>query len=209
MALVQVDVKTSEGHLPRDAARLIRVATRRIDDFTENTRQQPIPAFVPSDFTAAYWTLAAIQEQSLAVGTLFCEWGSGFGVVTCLAALLEYEAYGIEIERELVAEAASLASDFDIAAEFAEGSFVPADADDIAVTPGEVAWLATEGADAYEALQIDLDDFDIIYAYPWPDEDDILGDVFDSYAAEGALLVTYNGIDDVRVRRKVNRRRRR
>ena len=77
------------------------------------------------------------------------------------------------------------------------------------MTPGEVAWLATEGADAYEALQIDLDDFDIIYAYPWPDEDDILGDVFDSYAAEGALLVTYNGIDDVRVRRKVNRRRRR
>ncbi len=209
MALVEVDVKTSESRLPSPVEEFIREATQRIDDFTENTRQQPIPAFVPSDFIAAYWVLAAIQEQSLAVGSLFCEWGSGFGVVTCLAALLEYEAYGIEIERSLIAEAESLAVDFDIAAEFAVGSFVPADADDIAVTPGEVAWLATEGADAYESLQIDLDDFDIIYAYPWPDEDDILGDVFNSFAAEGALLVTYNGLDDVRVRRKVRRRRRR
>ncbi|MCA9025274.1 MAG: hypothetical protein KDA86_08690 [Planctomycetaceae bacterium] len=209
MALVEVAVKMNEGRLPQEVARFLHVASKRIDDFTENTRRQPIPAFVPSDFVAAYWILSAIQEQSQAVGTLFCEWGSGFGVVTCLAALLEYEAYGIEIERTLVAEAEKLAADFDIPAEFVEGSFVPADADDIAVTPGEVAWLATEGPDAYEALQIELDDFDIIYAYPWPGEDDILGDVFEAYASEGALLVTYNGLEDMRVRRKVLRRRRR
>ena len=209
MALVEVDVKVSTGRLPADVDSFIREATQRIDDFTENSRRQPIPAFVPSDFVAAYRVLEAIQDQSLAVGTLFLEWGSGFGVATCLAAMLEYEAYGIEIERALVEEAESLAADFDIPAEFAEGSFVPEDADVIAFTPGEVAWLSTEGANAYEALQIDLDDFDIIYAYPWPDEDDILGDLFNSFASEGALLVTYNGIDDVRVRRKVYRRRRR
>lgn len=209
MSLVEVDVKVSTSRLSADVDRFICEATQRIDDFTENSRRQPIPAFVPSDFFAAYRVLAAIQEQSLAVGTLFCEWGSGFGVVTCLAAMLEYEAYGIEIERNLVEEAESLAADFDLPAQFAEGSFVPEDADVIAFTPGEVAWLSTEGANAYEALEIELDDFDIIYAYPWPDEDDILGDLFNSFASEGALLVTYNGIDDVRVRRKVYRRRRR
>lgn len=154
MALVEVAVKMNEGRLPQEVARFLHVASKRIDDFTENTRRQPIPAFVPSDFVAAYWILSAIQEQSQAVGTLFCEWGSGFGVVTCLAALLEYEAYGIEIERTLVAEAEKLAADFDIPAEFVEGSFVPADADDIAVTPGEVAWLATEGPDAYERSRL-------------------------------------------------------
>ncbi len=209
MAMVDVEVQSNAGRLPADVAKFIKDATQRIDDFTENTRRQPIPAFVPSDFEAAYWVLAAIQEQALSVGTLFCEWGSGFGVVTSLAALLEYEAYGIEIEQSLVTEAERLAADFDISAEFVQGSFIPPDADDIALTPGDVAWLATEGADAYEALQIDLDDFDIIYAYPWPDEDDILGEVFESFAAEGALLVTYNGLDDLRVRRKVHRRRRR
>jgi hypothetical protein len=33
---------------------------------------------------------------------VFCEWGSGFGTATCLAALLGYEAYGLEIDAELV-----------------------------------------------------------------------------------------------------------
>lgn len=207
MALVDVMLHTRDDRLPREIRKFLRDAERRIEDFTEESRNHPIPAFVPSDFAAAYWALAAIEEHRMAPGTLFCEWGSGFGVVTCLAAYLEFEAYGIEIEPELVAEAESLAHDYEIAAEFIEGNFVPPGAEVMAVTPGEVSWLATEGGDPYLELGLDVNDFDVIYAYPWPGEDDLLGQLFDQYGADDALLVTYDGLEHLRVRRRVARRR--
>jgi hypothetical protein len=208
MALVDVTVHVKEGRPPEEVWRFLREAERRIEEFTEATRNHPIPAFVPSDFMAAYGVLAVIDEQALAAGSLFCEWGSGFGVVTCLAAYLEFEAYGIEIEPALVREAEQIAADFDLPAQFAEGNFVPPDAEGLAATPGEVSWLATEGRNAYEELGLNVDDFDVIYAYPWPGEDDILGDLFERFAADGALLVTYNGVEDFRVRRRIRRRNR-
>lgn len=207
MALVDVTLHVGDRRLPREIRRFLRDAERRIAEFTEASRHHPIPAFVPSDFAAAYRVLAAIEEQSLAAGSLFCEWGSGFGVVTCLAAWLEFEAYGIEIEDALVNEAVALADDYGIAAEFATGNFVPPGADLLAGGPGELAWLATEGESPYEEWGVEIDDFDIIYAYPWPGEADLLGQLFDQYAAEGALLVTYDGLDDLRVRRRVRPRR--
>jgi hypothetical protein len=208
MALVDVAIDVKAGRPPEEMRRFLREAERRIEEFTEATRNHPIPAFVPSDFMAAYGVLAAIEEQSLAAGSLFCEWGSGFGIVTCLAAFREFEAYGIEIEPALVREAEQIASDFDLSAQFVEGNFVPPDAEGLAATPGEVAWLSMEGRNSYAELGLNVDDFDIIYAYPWPGEDDILGELFHRFAAEGALLVTYNGVEDFRVRRRIRRRAR-
>jgi len=209
MALVEVALHAATEQLPHEIRRFLRVAERRIEEFTDSAHRHPIPAFVPSDFIAAYWALMAIEERSLSAGSLFCEWGSGFGVVTCLAAWMEFEAYGIEIEPDLVREAEALARDFDVPAEFVEGNFVPPGAETLAVTPGEVAWLATEGADAYGELGLSVDDFDVIYAYPWPGEDDVLGELFDRFASEGALLVTYGGVEDLRIRRCVRHRRHR
>jgi hypothetical protein len=52
------------------------------------------------------------------------------------------------------------------------------------------------------------DDFDIIFAYPWPDEAQVVDDLFDRYAAAGAVLLTYEGGADFRLRRKIAKRRR-
>jgi hypothetical protein len=49
---------------------------------------------------------------------------------------------------------------------------------------------------------------DVVFAYPWPDEESVTGELFDRYAGAGALLVTYHGGDDFRLRRKAARRRR-
>ena len=65
--------------------------------------------------------LRALSEGGLARGWRFCEWGSGFGVVVGLAALVEFDACGIEIEALLVAEARKLADDFDLPVEFGQG----------------------------------------------------------------------------------------
>jgi hypothetical protein len=208
MALTTVELPLQRGPLPGIVAEFIRESQRRIDRFAESSRSEPIPAFVPSDFAAAYRTLTAISSLSLATGQLFCEWGSGFGVVTGLAAMAEYDASGIEIEPLLVEEARQLAEDFQLPCEFACGSFIPDEADEIALSPSELAWLSTDAPAAYSELQLNVDDFDIIYAYPWPDEQDILGELFDQFASDGALLCTYESPEEILVRRKVRRRRR-
>lgn len=68
---------------------------------------------------------------------------------------------------------------------------------------GEFAWLDTDAPSAYDDLGVDVDDFDVLFAYPWPGEEDVVVDLFERYAAVGALLVTYQGVEAVHVRRKV------
>ena len=49
-------------------------------------------------FAGAYRSLRALAATVEAPGRLFCEWASGLGVVAGLAALLEFDAFGIGCE---------------------------------------------------------------------------------------------------------------
>jgi hypothetical protein len=160
------------------------------------------PAFVPCNFGAAYGLLQHLAAQALTAGTLFCEWGSGFGVVACLAALLEFDAFGIEVDSTLVHASRRLAADFDLPVEFAQGSFIPAGDRIRTRAAGSFAWLATTDAPAHEQLGLATEDFGVIFAYPWPDEERALGQLFERHAGAGALLVTHHGGEDFRLRRK-------
>ena len=42
-----------------------------------------------------------------------------------------------------------------------------------------------------------------MFAYPWPGEDDLIANLFERYAAEEALLLTYDQFDSIYLRRKV------
>jgi protein-L-isoaspartate O-methyltransferase len=145
---------------------------------------------------------------------LFCEWGSGFGVVAALAAMLEFDVCGIEIEGELLDASRQLAEDFDLPVDLVHGSFIPEGAQAFTEqaysnSSSDWAWIVTDADDAYDELGLEPDDFDVIFAYPWPGEESVLSGLFERVAAEGALLLTYNQFDSVRLRRKVSRRRRR
>ena len=142
------------------------------------------PAFVPSDFTAAYLALRALEESDLAPGRSFCEWGSGFGVAACLAAMLDFDACGIEAEEELVECARRLADDYGLPVQFACGSFLPAGK----VADGEYAWLITDGRCGHRELGLDPEDFDVIYAYPWPDEERLTAELFAQRGAAGCCV---------------------
>jgi hypothetical protein len=102
----------------------LRQADRRIRRYHRRYRNS---AFVPCNFGGAYGILQHLAAQAAAAGTLFCEWGSGFGVVTCLAALLEFGAYGIEVDSTLVRASRRSAAEFGLPFEFAQGSFIPPD----------------------------------------------------------------------------------
>lgn len=204
MPLVDLEIPRHDGRLPAEVRRLIRDADRRIADFQIWSR---VPAFVPSNFEPAYRVLRGVADAQLARGTRFCEWGSGYGAVTCLASLLDWEAVGIEVEAELVAEARRLADDHGLTAEFVAGSFVPRGGEARVLKAGEYAWFTTTADDAYDELGLGPDDMDLVFAYPWPDEEGVTADLFDRYAGPGALLVTFHGGDDFRLRRKRNKKK--
>src|SRR5947208_15777027 len=98
MPLTEVFLDRSEAAVPADVRAFLREADRRIDEFQRCVR---VPGFVPSDFARTYGVLRNLSEANLTPGNLFCEWGSGFGVVACLAAMLDFDAVGIEIEADL------------------------------------------------------------------------------------------------------------
>jgi hypothetical protein len=205
MPLVNVPLPIRSTAIPGDVRAFLSEARQRIDDFQKESR---ILAFVPSDFELVYAALAALADVTPVNGSLFCEWGSGFGVVACLAAMLDFDACGIEIEGELVAAARSLADDFGLPVEFVHGSFLPSGFDPHA-TGEEYAWLTTSNESPGEEMDLAPEDFDVIFAYPWPDEEYVTENVFQRFARTGALLVTYHGSDDFRLRRKGRSRQRR
>jgi hypothetical protein len=186
--------------LPGDVRAFLREADRRIERFT---RYRHCPGFVPCDFVRAYGLLRALSESTLATGSLFCEWGSGFGVVACLAAMLDFESHGIEIQGELVDEAQQLARDFELPVEFLHASFIPEGSEKCLARDEPFAWLTTEASAALDEVSLDPGAFDVIFAYPWPDEEHVIPALFEQHAGVGALLLTYHGLEDLRVRRKV------
>ncbi len=204
MRLNKIELQTTPAPVPDDVAELLADAELRLQQYDAKF-QASIPAFVPSDFEQVYHALAWIDASQLAAGHRFLEWGSGIGVVACLAAQLGFDAIGIEIEPPLVEIAESLAADHGIDVEFACGSYVPSGAEPIVDTAGEVTWLRTDRPDSYADLDLEPEDFDLIYAYPWPGEEQVIFDLFENCAAVGSLLLTYHSQDGLRLQRKVRR----
>jgi hypothetical protein len=125
MPLVDLNLCIGSAALPGDVRSFLREAERRIERFQVHGR---VPGFVLSDFESTFRVLRALTATAVVPATFFCEWGSGFGVVACLAAMLDYDAYGIEIEEDLAHTAQELAADFDLPVKFIRGGGYPAGA---------------------------------------------------------------------------------
>lgn len=208
MPLLDVELAMHGLSLPTDVEAFLNEADSRIARFNEVSPARA-RGFVPSDFATVYRALRPIAEGQLGPCHSFCEWGSGFGTVASLAAMLEFDACGIEIDRTLFELSIALAQDSGLPTEFVHGSFVPQGGEAIAEEVyssncGDFFWLETNADDAYGELGLDPDDFDLIFAYPWPGEEDVIDSLFEYFAADGALLLTYVEVDSVHVRRKVS-----
>ncbi len=210
MPLVDIELSVNGSDLPSDVRVFLREAYLRVGRFVRNSPIR-VGGFAPSGFATVYRSLRAIAEAKLAPGNSFCEWGSGFGVVAALAAMLKFRAYGIEIERGLVDASKRLADDFGLPVEFVHGSFIPPGSgayanEACANNNAELFGLVTDADNAYCELGFEPDDFDVVFAYPWPGDEHVIENLFAHYAAEGALLLTYNKNHSVRLRRKVGER---
>lgn len=201
MALALLDLAIDHSRpVPSRVRGFLDDAARRVEQFIEGTLDDPVAGFVPSDYVMVYRMLEAVRGQT---GPEFCEWGSGLGVITCLAAMLGFDAVGIEIEPRLVDASRRLALDHALNVEIVCGSYVPDGHVPVVELEGDYVMTLEHGRAAYEELGLDPDDFDCIFAYPWPGEDDVVTELFHRYAARGAVLVTFHGQDGLLVRRKV------
>lgn len=204
MPLQRVPLSVDDNQpLPHDVRRFIAEAEEHIDRLVRGWTTDPMPGFINSDFDTAWRTLDAVREN-LRPGDAFCEWGCGLGVVAALASMAGFDAYGIEIESRLVDAGLEFLDDQEIAVELVVGSFLPhgsTETDDL-TGDGDLG-MRDGGIPGYEEMGMAIDDFDVIYIFPWPGEERAATRLFDRHAAVGALLIVNHGMDGMSVYRKV------
>jgi hypothetical protein len=209
VAYQQIPYTVDDTPLPREVQAFIDEADRRCEAFYDQQLNKRFPRYVPSEPAQVYAALQYVTKEGLPFGDTFIEWGSGFGVGTGLAALLNYEAYGIEIEPALVERAELLLAEHGLDAEFLSTSYIP---------DGFISYDALSGHDIvrddsfghhiddkprYEGMELDIEEVDLFFVYPWPGEQSMMLKLFDAVAGEGAILIAYYGDRDICLYRKL------
>jgi hypothetical protein len=174
----------------RALALLVEEVRKRTSLLTGGDRD----AFVGSELLTVNRALSRIQAEGLARGPVFCEWGSGLGGVCGVAALNGFTPLGIEIQREFVDSARELAKNLNLAMVFAEGTFLfPGDED--LVSTATLHMVQTFDSRAWDEMDLAPADCDVVFAYPWPGEEDIVDGAFARHASPDALLLTFHDFD--------------
>ena len=144
--------------------------------------------YVSADYMAIFEKLCELRGR---VDTIL-EWGSGLGVVTIMANRLGFNAFGIEAEPDLVKLAEGLATKYGARPRFVVGSFIPAEFEENYQAGEEFGRTLTTATPAYEELDMELRDFDLVYAFPWPDEHGIYRSIMQRHASRNALYMRYD-----------------
>ena len=206
-SIKQIDYEAESPEVPEPFASLIQDADDRWEKFWAQKLNKRYPRYVASEPAQVYAALKHVRDEGLALGERFIEWGSGFGVATCLAAQLGFEATGIELEDGLVAIAESLAEKHQTGAEFIATTYIP---------EGYISYDHVGGSDIvpdesfgrqaepprYDGMDIGLDEIDVFFVYPWPGEQEMMLKLFQSVASEDAILIAYYGDQEICIYRK-------
>jgi len=213
MAIEAITMEGPEARVSDQVARLIATCSRGWERFFADYDDHQAPRFVPSVPERVFAVLEEVTRRQLPPTQVFCEWGSGFGTATCLAALLGYEAYGLEIDEELVRLSRAIARRLGIRVTMLCTSLFPAGYEASAgsdgaalVTPGSVRdhhdTTEARGPQRYDGMEIAIADIGLFFVYPWPEERELMQELFEAVARAGAILVMYHTDTDIRVLRK-------
>lgn len=210
MSLETLTLTLKPDFVPPDIAALLTEAERRCDAFFDAGLDRRYPRYLPSNPEIVHAALAALQESNHLRGEVFCEWGSGFGIATCMASLIGYLAYGIEIEEALVERSTQLAKDFGIPVEILCTSYLPEGYEECEgqggkdLLPPQATSFYGEALDTtpmYDGL--DPGEVDLFFVYPWPGQEEFMMDLFEAVATEDAILLIYHADASVTAYRRL------
>jgi hypothetical protein len=182
---------------------LIEEGAALFDQFDRSVRDKAFHPFVPADFDVVLETLVKLREspgrRHRSGPPAFIELGSGHGVIAIMADLIGFDAVGIELDAKLVDTARQLAERYDSRARFVAGSYLPSGYRWKAESGDNRMGTIGSGPSAYLELGRALDEFDIIYVYPWVGEAPIIRDLVRRYADPSARLVLMDAVDGVEI----------
>jgi hypothetical protein len=214
MAIEEIETERPEARVSDKVARLIETCSRGWERFFADNDDYQAPRFVPSVPERVFAVLEEVTRRNLSPNRVFCEWGSGFGTATCMASLLGYESYGLEIDEELVRLSRAIARRLGIPVKilctsiFPKGYFAYSGVDGAALVTPESLSVHTDNDESqgplrYDGMEINIADIGVFFAYPWPEERELMQELFEAVAMEGAILVVYHTDKDIRVFRKI------
>ena len=166
------------------------------ETWEDNIDRPEFESYASADYAEVYLALKTLVGKA----NTFLELGSGLGVVTMMAEKLGFDAHGIEAKEALVDIAEEYAQQYAPCSKFAVGSFIP---DEFQWDPSaghESVRTFVDVPSAYRELDMELCDFDLIYAYPWPTEHDLYNNVIDQFARPGAKYLTYDAREGISLR---------
>ncbi len=213
MAVEEITLNLSGIKVPAHASDLIAEVDRMIDQFDAADGRRRNPNYVPVDALLLYSAMAHVTDLNLPIGRVFCELGSGLGLGACFAAMLGYESYGIEIDPKLVTAARELANRRNLDPRFLCTNYFP---DGYSSYPGQGGdeliappLVRNRYGDViekpcFEGMGHDTDEIDLFFVYPWPKEHEMMQDLFDSIAGDGAILIAYYGDGEICAYRKID-----
>lgn len=156
--------------------------------FDIEVRQRGFHPFVAADYETVLATLITLRDP----GLRFLEWGSATGVITIMADLLGFEAYGIELDPDLVRIARGLAERYRSRARFTPGSFLPTGYEWKPRNSDFKVRYVGGGISAYPEMGHPLDDFDLVYGFPWAAEARLMLDLMRAYGNPDARLIIHD-----------------
>ena len=178
---------------------MLAEAEKRCDAFFEAGLGRRYPRYLPSNPEKVYSAIISLKKSGLLRGNTFCEWGSGFGIATCMASLSGFEAYGIELEDGLVDLSTQLAEDLNIPVEILCTNYLPEGYEECEGHGGKDLLLpqaTTSGGGIIDTTPIydglDPDGVDLFFAYPWPGQEEFMMDLFSEVASEDAIFLIYH-----------------
>ena len=194
MPLQTLSLSLSDDPPPADIADWIDEANRRREKFYNEGLGLRIPRYVPSNPEMVYAAIADLKESGHLRGQIFCEWGSGFAIATGIASLLGMQAFGLEIEPELIARSRNLAAYMKVPLTILDSDYLPEGFDESEEMGGKElilpeATMAGSMLPEYEGLN--PADVDLFFVYPYPDQEEVMMDLFAAVASHGAVLLIY------------------
>ncbi len=181
-----------QASIPKDLVQLWRTADAL---WEEKLDLDAFCSYASADYAQVFHALADLQGEAITC----LEFGSGLGIATIMASRLGFDAYGIEAKDDLVDFSREFAEEFAPDAQFATGSFIPDAFEWNPAAGDESVRTFVDEPDAYGEFGMELCDFDLIYAYPWPTEHALYHNILKQFARPGAKFLTYDAREGIQV----------